>query len=244
MRDLLKYGKDYNVPNFEDYQAKYRKKKILSILSEYKPQTILEIGCGMDPLFPYIDWNYKKMVIIEPCLEFFNHTQSIISDKKIECYNEYFHKNEILKSLSFDFIVCSSLLHEVNNPLDFFKNIAAISAKDTIVHISVPNANSIHRLIAKEIGYIDDVHQMSDRNKLYQQNTVYDIDSLKELARAAGFNVLDEGSFFIKPFSHDQMYKMIKQEIIEEKVLDGLYALEKYIPLYGSEIYLNLKIKE
>ncbi len=242
MRDLEKYEKDYNVPNFEDYQIKYRKKKILSILRNYKPQRILEIGCGMEPLFPFVDWDYEKMVIVEPCEEFYKQAQNLINSNKIDSYNECFSCNDKMKSYSFDFIICASLLHEVNDPLNFLKDIASVANKDTIVHINVPNAYSLHRLIAKGMGFIDDVHAMSDRNKIYQQNSVFDLESLKKLANDAGFDTLEEGSYFVKPFSHDQMYKMIQQGIIDEKVLDGLYSLEEYLPMYGSEIYLNLKI--
>ncbi|MBE5923202.1 MAG: class I SAM-dependent methyltransferase [Lachnospiraceae bacterium] len=243
MRDLVKYEKDYNVPNFEDYQIEYRKKKILSILKTYKPQRILEIGCGMKPIFPYIDWDYEVCVIVEPCTEFYEHAKSLVGNKKVFCYKECFEASERLRDYSFDFIICSSLLHEINDPSCMIGDIADISNKDTLVHINVPNALSLHRILAKEMGIINDVHEMSDRNRLYQQNTVFDLNTLKELVDSAGFDVLDEGSFFIKPFSHEQMYRMLQHRIIDEKVLDGLYLLEKYFPSYGSEIFLNLKLR-
>ena len=56
-----------------------------------------------------------------------------------------------------------------------------------------------------------------------------------------GFVILDSGSYFIKPFSSSQMYEMINKGIIDAKVLDGLYGLSQYLPLYGSEIYINCR---
>lgn len=47
----------------------------------------------------------------------------------------------------------------------------------------------------------------------------------------------------MKPFSHNQMYEMMQSAIIDEKVLDGLYRLAEYMPEYGSEIYVNCKLK-
>ncbi len=52
--------------------------------------------------------------------------------------------------------------------------------------------------------------------------------------------MLDEGSYFVKPFTHNQMHKMIKKDIIDENVLDGLYKIAKYFPDNGSEIFVNL----
>ena len=55
MRDLDKYTDEYNIANFEDYQIRYRKRKILEVIEEHAPKRILEIGCGMDPLFNYVE---------------------------------------------------------------------------------------------------------------------------------------------------------------------------------------------
>lgn len=54
MRDINDYTKNYNIASFEDYKVIYRRKKVLEIMQKYKPKRILEIGCGMEPLFNYI----------------------------------------------------------------------------------------------------------------------------------------------------------------------------------------------
>lgn len=46
-----------------------------------------------------------------------------------------------------------------------------------------------------------------------------------------------------KPFSHKQMYAMVEKRIIDEAVMDGLYELGNHMPEYGSEIYVNCKVK-
>lgn len=242
MRDIKKYTKDYSQSNFEDYQVMYRRKKVLEIIEKCHPQSILEIGCGLEPLFKYLDYStYNKYIVIEPSEQFYqNACQLSAGNKKIECINDYFSASEKLKNIKFDFIICASLLHEVEHPIELLKNIVSICAQDTLVHINVPNANSLHRLIAKEMGLIKDIHDMSERNKLYQQHTVYDIESLRKDVKMAGFNVLEEGSYFIKPFTHSQMYKMIECNIIDQTTLDGLYELEKHLPYYGSEIFVNV----
>lgn len=51
MRDIDKYAEDYVKGDFEIYQVKYRRKMVLEQIAKYKPRKVLEIGCGMEPLF-------------------------------------------------------------------------------------------------------------------------------------------------------------------------------------------------
>ncbi|MCV3413760.1 hypothetical protein L8V81_03235 [Campylobacter lari] len=54
--------------------------------------------------------------------------------------------------------------------------------------------------------------------------------------------ILDSGSYFIKPFNHSKMSLCLENKIIDEKLLDGLYKLSDYIPEFGAEIFVNIKI--
>ena len=237
MRNLERYEKDYSTQGFEYFHIKYRKKMLYSILNRYQPKRILEIGCGLDPLYKYIDWNYEKYVVVEPIEGFYK--KALSKDKRVVCINDYFYASDYLKSLEFDFIICSCLLHEVEDPNIMIQDIKSICNESTIVHINVPNAKSIHRLVALEMGLIDDVHDFSERNITLQQHVVFDLQSLTEIAERNELDIIDSGSYFIKPFSSAQMYELIDNDIIDVKVLDGLFGLGKYLPLYGSEIYIN-----
>lgn len=246
MRDIKDYTKKYVNLVFEDYQVMYRRKQVLKILEQYSHKRVLEIGCGMEPLFKYLDCKeYEQYVVVEPSEQFCKNAVQISSgNDKVRCINEYFNGSEELKGYKFDFIICSSLLHEVENPVQLLKNIGLVCDENTIVHINVPNAKSFHRLLAKEMKLIDDVHEMSDQNKLYQQHNVYDKDELSKVVESVGFRVIEEGSYFVKPFTHKQMFDMLENDIIDEKVLDGLYNIVKYFPEYGSEIFVNVSIEE
>lgn len=242
MRDIEKYTEDYNQPNFEDYQIVYRRKKVLEILNYYEPKRILEIGCGMEPLFQFIEFDYDIYTIVEPSKVFCDNAIKLAKgNEKITCLNECFTSSEELREEKFDFIICSGLLHELEEPAILLKEVAAICNKQTVFHVNVPNAYSLHRLLAKRMGLIEDEHDMSERNILYQQHKVYDIDFLSESLCRAGFSEMERGTYFVKPFTHEQMYQMMNQKIIDKSVLDGLYELGKVLKEFGSEIYVNAK---
>ena len=245
MRNINYYEKEYIKEDFEQYQVMYRRKNILEILKQYDTSSVLEIGCGMSPLFKYLKYgeDFGSYTIVEPGERFYSNAKNMAGDNKhIKIYKGFIEELAGNISSNFSFIICSGLLHEVANPELLLKSIAILCNKDTVIHINVPNAESFHRILAKEIGLIENVYCLSDRNKLLQQNNIYNMELLNDIVKQAGFLVISQGSYFIKPFTHKQMFSMIKQEIINEDILDGLYEMSKYMPGYGSEIYVNCKL--
>ena len=68
---------------------------------------------------------------------------------------------------------------------------------------------------------------------------------MKDLAAIVidnGFEIIDSGSYFIKPFTHSQMEKMVDAKIIDKDILDGLYNLGENLLDLGAEIFVNCKI--
>lgn len=154
----------------------------------------------------------------------------------VRIYNDFFenvHLNE-----QYDMIICSSLLHELDHPEALVAKIAECCAYETIVHFNVPNAKSMHRILAVESGYMKAIDTMSERNILLQQHSVYTKEKLEELLIQSRMAILESGTNYVKPFTHAQMMSLLETGIIEEKVLDGLYHMTKHMPELGSEIWV------
>lgn len=142
-----------------------------------------------------------------------------------------------------DYIIIGSLLHEVEKPEKLLRSIYEICSDNTVVHINVPNANSIHRLLAKEMGIIKDVHELSELQIEMQRHNVFDLTQLCELVELWGFQVIDKGAYFPKLFSARQMKKILDAGIVDETIFDGLNKMIRYLPEFGSEIYVQVKKK-
>lgn len=243
MRNIEDYTTKYIQDDFEFIQVEYRRKKVLEIIKERRPSTLLEIGCGMKPLF--INLTNVKTTVIDPSEKFCNNAEKLNVKGTNTIINDFFDVNfrEKYGNEEFETIVCSSLLHEVEKPMELVDAIYKVCSEDTLVHINVPNANSLHRIIAKEAGIIKEVHDMSSRNEKFQQHSIFDMDTLTRLIEKCGFEIIDKGSYFVKPFTHSQMMEMLNKGIIEKTVLVGLDGLVKYMPEFGSEIYVNCRIR-
>lgn len=247
LRNIENYANEYLKHDFEEYEVRYRRKKVLDIIEKYEAQKILEIGCGMEPLFMHIG-GYDFYCLIEPSSKFYNNALTLhekYNNKEKRVFLKgFFEENKDVKKYEYDMVILSSLLHEIPNQNQFVEHIREVCNKQTVVHINVPNANSFHRVLACKMGLIDDVHQLTERNYRFQQHKVMDIKELRGIVERAGFEVIEEGSYFIKPFTHSQMLSMIETEIIDEKILDGLNNMCEEMPGLGAEIYLNCRMDE
>jgi hypothetical protein len=76
---------------------------------------------------------------------------------------------------------------------------------------------------------------------LQQQRTLC-LDDLISLCEKSGFRVTDHGSYFIKPFTHSQMAELQTIGMLDDRMLDGLFRLERHLPGLGSEIYVHLEL--
>ncbi len=247
MRDITKYTKCYVEQPFENFQVAYRKKNLLEIINKFNHKHILEVGCGSDPLFnSFRDFN--KLVIVEPSVVFYEKASNLLAHNerlkgKVDIINGYFEQSiESLKKYSFDFIIISCLLHELENAQLFIEKIHQIIGPETMIHVDVPNAHSFHRILAREMGLIESVFEMSTANRHFQQHKIFDLSSLSEIIIENKFQIIDSGSYFIKPFTHKQMDEMVENNIINKEVLDGFYNMTKYMPDLGSEIFINFKL--
>lgn len=243
-RDLDSYQAFYTAPSFEPVQAALRKRIILSHLGTWQSRTILEVGCGMAPIFvEYQD--FDALTVVEPGASFAEHARKLaVNDHRIdiiEALLEDAAKVLPLREKKFDTILVAGLLHELADPASLMRALLPLCTPETRLHVSVANARSLHRLLALEMGLISTIRERSERQIAQQQHFTFDMNDLVNLCQSAGYSVVEQGSYFIKPFSHAQMKQLMDSGFMNENMLDGLMKLERHLPGMGSEIYANLK---
>lgn len=245
--DMEAYGKlfyeEYMNSDFEVTLTKYRKKKMVEILNRYTTSRILEIGCGMEPFFLSYE-NFDKMTIVEPASILYNSAQKYCKESKlnVECINDFVENRvEELYKKKFDFILLVALIHEVEDAQKLVASVRNICHKDTKVLITTNNPKSFHLTLAYESGIIPRLGILTDKAKAFQRHRVFTMEEMKDLAKNNAFEVLEEGSYFIKPFAHSQMKALLDNHIITEDVLDGLDKMITYMPDLGAENYCVVK---
>lgn len=236
------YLADYG---FESVMVHYRRALLLERLREYRPARVVEIGCGPELL--YEEWlkqggSAESWIIVEPAEQFAEHARNS-GLPNLTVMQAFFEDTvpQIKQHMPAgpDLVICSSLLHEVPSEKALLAAIHDVMGPDSLLHLNVPNSESLHRRLAKAMGLIADTKALSQRNVSHAQPRVYDMPTLKADLAAAGLVVFADGGYLIKPFSHAQMEKTTP--IIGEPVIDGLFRLGREMPELASEIYVEAR---
>jgi 2-polyprenyl-3-methyl-5-hydroxy-6-metoxy-1,4-benzoquinol methylase len=240
-RDLSDYTEQYRRLPFEPIQAFYRRLKVLAEISRYAPRRLLEVGCGHLPL--HKDLSGMHITVVEPAAEFARnarYTAAAGADVNVieACLEAVSPPEE-----PFDMVVVSCLLHEVDDPQALLAAVRRMCGSDTVIHLNVPNARSLHRLLAVAMGLIERPDAHSQTQATMQQRAIYHLASLEDELSAAGFVVREHGSLFVKPFTHAQMQQLVDQKFMTPTMLDGLDRLAETLPELGSEIWVNAGLR-
>lgn len=240
-RDLVAYEQAYSQSGFEAVQARYRKRLLIELLERLQPRSVLEVGCGLQSLAR--DWRRaERFVVVEPGPGFAHQARCDTAGRPdVEVIEATVEAAAGRLQSPFDLILVSSLLHEVTDCAAILHAVGRLADPDTVVHVNVPNARSFHRLLAQEMGLIEDVAQLSDLQLMLQQSRTFTLDTLQALVSECGFTVFESGSYFVKPFTHAQMRRMQEDGLLTDLMLDGLWNMTRHMPGLGSEIFVNMR---
>src|SRR5262249_13212189 len=123
----------------------------------------------------------------------------------------------------FDTVLVSSVLHETTAPAQLLEAVIDLLRRGARILVSVPNAYSLHRLLAVKMGLIPAPDTLTERNRRLGQPVVYGPQSLRALMEAAGFVVQQLDGYLIKPFTNEQM--ALIESRFGEAVITGLEEL-------------------
>jgi len=212
---------------FESMLMKY---KIIEVRKFIRGKTMLDIGCGVGTLTRALAGYFEKVVGIDGAAVKIQKAKEKNNKKNIiykQCLIENFKSD-----LQFDFIVSTNVLEHVADPAIFLAQVKQMLAGDGIVVMTVPNALGLHKRIGKYMGIIEDFYKLTPADLEKGHKRVYDMETLENEFRNAGFNPVHIGGILLKPLSHSQM------ETWDQKIVDALYEVGKELPGYCSSLLI------
>ncbi len=250
MDDLDRYTREYlrqyDEGAFEVRIIEARREAVLRSIRKHPHDRVLEVGCGAEPLFSFFS-TYRNYTVVEPSDEFVRRARErAMAAGNVAVVHGCLEDvvDRVAGHGPFDFIVLSSVLHEVPDPSKLLWAVRRLCVESTVVHINVPNVRSFHRLLALEMGLIHSLFEPSATEVRFQRHTRFDRRALLDAVRVHGFRALYFETYFVKPFTNDQMDRLLRHGIIDTRVVDGLAAMVKHLPEMGCEMLVEVAIDE
>jgi 2-polyprenyl-3-methyl-5-hydroxy-6-metoxy-1,4-benzoquinol methylase len=131
----------------------------------------------------------------------------------------------------FDCIVATNILEHVQDPVVVLQRAYDWLLPGGRVLVTVPNAESLHRRLAVELGIQSSIYDLSPRDHLVGHLRVYDVNSLITDCQTAGFHVVEKRGFVLKILSNSQ------QDSLDAKLIQAMHAISPLIPV---EIQANI----
>lgn len=133
----------------------------------------------------------------------------------------------------FDFIVLGHVLEHVADPVLLLQLIKKWLAPGGKVLCAVPNAQSLHRQAAVEMGLLQSVFSQSEKDIHHGHMRIYSPETFKADFIKAGYQIDMFGGYWLKPISDKQIEESWTQEM-----LTAFLKLGESYPEIAAEIYI------
>ncbi len=120
----------------------------------------------------------------------------------------------------FDHVVAANVIHELDEPGAFLRRCRDSLGEDGLLHVTHQNPASLHRLVAKEMGLIEDLSSVSARGSAFGTRRLHTADELALMAARAGLHQVHREGIMLKPLPNALM-EQLPDEVVEGFVRAG-----------------------
>lgn len=152
-------------------------------------------------------------------------------------YNTLFEDFE--SKIKYDNIILTHVLEHIDDRISLLNKIKQEWVSENgKIFIVCPNANALSRQIAKEMGIIKNVTDITDSEKKHGHTITYTLEKLEEEVESAGLKIKYKGGIFLKALANFQWDEVISKNIVNKDYLDGCFQMGKKYPDLCSSIII------
>jgi 2-polyprenyl-3-methyl-5-hydroxy-6-metoxy-1,4-benzoquinol methylase len=192
----------------QDYEINWIESKIRN----ESESSIIDFGYGDGRFLTYLS-RFKRAKIVEGSNLLVEKAHQIISQNNWKIQMELSFFENIVDSNNYDFVLASHVLEHVDNPQTVLAKARELLKDKGKMIVVVPNQESIHRRIGLNLGMIERLDSLSNRDLLVGHQRVYSLKQLICEVKEAGFEVIEYRGFFLKPLSNDKLVSLSKTTI-------------------------------
>ena len=206
-------------------------------LAQTQSPRVLEIGVGTGDCTMMLAASYNDLVAVDIdsdiCRAVTKRLRAAgLSEPKIICTPV----EECRFDTRFDAIILQNILEHIADPVAMLRQLGKILSPNGRLHINVPLANSLHRLMGVELGMIARADALSEADLAYGHYRVYSPDLMREHIESAQLRTDFEMPYYLKPFSTAMLQGLSDEQHV------ALFALGQKLPQLASYLYLEVTL--
>jgi 2-polyprenyl-3-methyl-5-hydroxy-6-metoxy-1,4-benzoquinol methylase len=197
--------------------------------------SVLEMGPAEGIMTEHLSGLGKRLVLVEGAQSFCHDLkQRFPQAKVVHSLFENFETDE-----RFDNILLGHVLEHVDDPASVLRSVARLLADGGRLISSVPNARSIHRQAAVDMGLLAFEEAMNEMDRHHGHRRVFTPETFRKVFLEAGLAIDVFGGYWLKPVSNAQIEDCWTPEMLRTFMRLG----ERY-PDIAAEIYVVASLSE
>ncbi len=238
---LEQYAANYITSDDSSQQRLMRHLEIRVFSQHMNRGRALELGCEIGYMSELLSPLVDQLDIVDASELFIEKTKarslhntryfcSLFEDYKSDC--------------AYDAVFASHVLEHLMDVPQVLKMIRRSMAPKGLLFVAVPNARALSRQLARHMGLIQNLYDLTPNDLRGGHRRVYDQVTLTRELESAGLEVVVRGGILFKPLADFQMDKLIDNGILGEAQLEGLYRMGFEYPDMCADVYAIARIKE
>jgi SAM-dependent methyltransferase len=142
---------------------------------------------------------------------------------------------EIEPGTGFDHVLATNLLHEFPDPGAMLARLASWLVPGGLLHITLPNPRSLHRLVALHAGLLDDLCEIRLPPPNRHPVRIPYAEEVEAMASRCGLSTEAREGILIKPLPNAEMARL------SWPLLEGFDALAATLPDHGAVNYFAFR---
>jgi 2-polyprenyl-3-methyl-5-hydroxy-6-metoxy-1,4-benzoquinol methylase len=228
--------------------SKIKKEIILDLisnsLSKYPKRTkALQLGCSNGEETAALSKIFPQLTVVDGSSVFIDRVRNQNKNGSTQYIHALFEDLDTKLNQKYDVVFCNYILEHVFDPNRILNSIANLLNPDGLLFAVVPNANALSRRLAKEMGLVKNLYDLTQNDLDHGHRRVYTKDRFKDELLHANFEIIEVKGVVFKILADFQLNELLKTDFLNKnhiRAMQELAAKEENIQ-YSDSIYIVAK---
>ncbi len=226
--DEIARGYDPSNPS-EQFDYWLKRLQVETVADRIHGGSAIELGCATGELTALLAPLFRRYTVVEGSAHNIGAAQQRCPS--VEFVHSLWEDFRPTDGAVTDAILFNAVEH-VERPIELLRLVASWLEPGGLVHIVVPNGQSLHRLIGVEMGLQPDPLSLTAGDLAQGHVRNYTLDGIRADVVSAGLRVVEWRGIFLKVLANRQMLAW------EWPLIHALHAVVQRVPEHAAELYV------